>query len=84
MRPRDRATLTSWKGEKVCRSFAERLRARIKSLAIILYFAGALLAVVSPDAVVAYSDAGVTSKLCINEWRSNADTISVNKWNMGR
>jgi len=47
------------------------------------YFAGALLAVVSPDAVVAYSDAGVTSRLCINEWRSNADTISVNKWNMG-
>jgi hypothetical protein len=47
------------------------------------YIAGALLAVISPDAVIAYSDAGVTSRLVMNEWRPKADTISVDKWNMG-
>jgi hypothetical protein len=47
------------------------------------YFAGALIADVMPDAVIAYSDAGVTSKLVINEWRAKADTIRVNKWNLG-
>jgi hypothetical protein len=47
------------------------------------YVAGALLAVIADDAVIAFSDAGVTSKLVINEWRAKADTISVTKWNMG-
>ena len=47
------------------------------------YIAGALLATISPDAVIAYSDAGVTSRLVTSEWRLRADTISITKWNMG-
>ena len=47
------------------------------------YIAGALLADVSNDAVIAYSDAGVTSRLVHYEWRAKADTISIPKWNMG-
>jgi hypothetical protein len=47
------------------------------------YFAGALIADIAPNAVVAYSDAGVTSRLVINEWRNRADTINVTKWNLG-
>jgi len=47
------------------------------------YIAGALIADVSDAAVVAYSDAGVSSKLVHNEWRARADTISIPKWNMG-
>lgn len=47
------------------------------------YIAGALLESISADAVVAYSDAGVTSRLAHYEWRNKADTISIPKWNMG-
>ena len=47
------------------------------------YIAGALLESISPDAVIAYSDAGVTSRLVHYEWRAKADTISIPKWNMG-
>ncbi len=47
------------------------------------YLAGALLESISSDAVIAYSDAGVTSRLVHNEWREKADTISIPKWNMG-
>ena len=47
------------------------------------YLAGALVEQISADAVIAYSDAGVTSRLVHNEWRAKADTISVPKWNLG-
>lgn len=47
------------------------------------YIAGALLATISDDAVIAYSDAGVTSQLVQYEWRAKSDTISIPKWNMG-
>ena len=47
------------------------------------YFAGALIADIIPDAVVAYSDAGVSSKLVLHEHRDRADTINVNTWNLG-
>jgi hypothetical protein len=47
------------------------------------YFAGALIADIIPDAVVAYSDAGVTSKLVMHEHRDRADTININTWNLG-
>ena len=47
------------------------------------YFSGTLMESIAPDAVVAYSDAGVTSRLVINEWRAKADTISIPKYNLG-
>jgi hypothetical protein len=47
------------------------------------YIAGALLAALVPDAIVAYSDAGVTSRLVEYAWRPKGDTISFTKWNMG-
>ena len=47
------------------------------------YTAGALIEQIMPDAVIAYSDAGVTTRLVTNEWRPKADTITVTKWNMG-
>jgi len=47
------------------------------------YTSGALVEQIMPEAIVAYSDAGVTSRLVLNEWRAKADTISVTKWNLG-
>ena len=47
------------------------------------YIAGALISDISNDVVVAYSDAGVTSRLAQYEWRAKADTIRITKWNLG-
>lgn len=47
------------------------------------YMGGALLAEISADAVIGYSDAGVTSRLVMNEWRPKADTIRISRWNLG-
>ena len=47
------------------------------------YLAGSLLEIISSDAIVAMAESGVTRKLVRNEYRPNADTISIPVFNAG-
>lgn len=47
------------------------------------YLAGSLLEIISSDAIIAMAESGVTRKLVRNEYRPNADTISIPVYNAG-
>jgi len=47
------------------------------------YLAGSLLEIISSDAIIAMAESGVTRKLIRNEYRPNADTISIPVFNAG-